>query len=398
MMKPKLSFWPIWLESRRKKHAQLGLKGVRFVEGLTVGSVTGVGREFTGFQNEITSGLEYAGARFYDPELGSFLTHDVRSQFASPYSYGGGDPVNWTDPDGDFFFSLLAIIFASAFASAAINTVVAAAQGLPLTAIGRAAIGGAIAGAAGAGIGIVATAAAIGVGTLAGTLSVSLQAAQQQLVGVAIRSAFSTTLADAAGQTAAAAGAPGPLVTAVSIVVGYAASYGFDQAWGNDLGGSITRDTSGQSGSNMCSNTTDHTNITMMAAEDAGFSRADANAITRGNLIRDQNLWNNQDHFDFLANETATNLREQARSVDWSLPDARSDFIKAVGGATHHIQDPFALGHTVPGTSALRGPVAAPLRFLIHNAVGGEITFRQASYDATLRYLREVHQGLPGIS
>ena len=31
-----------WLESRRKKHAQLGLSGVRIVEGLTVGSVTGI--------------------------------------------------------------------------------------------------------------------------------------------------------------------------------------------------------------------------------------------------------------------------------------------------------------------------------------------------------------------
>ncbi len=31
-----------WLESRRKKHAQLGLGGVRFVEGLTIGSVTGI--------------------------------------------------------------------------------------------------------------------------------------------------------------------------------------------------------------------------------------------------------------------------------------------------------------------------------------------------------------------
>jgi len=31
-----------WLESRRKKHAALGLPGVRIVEGLTVGSVTGI--------------------------------------------------------------------------------------------------------------------------------------------------------------------------------------------------------------------------------------------------------------------------------------------------------------------------------------------------------------------
>jgi RHS repeat-associated protein len=364
----------------------------------TLGSVTGVGREFTGFQNEINSGLEYAGARYYDPELGSFLTHDARRQFASPYSYGGGDPVNWTDPDGDFFLELIGIILASAFASAAINTVIAAAQGLPLSAIGRAAIGGAVAGAVGAGIGVVAASAAIGVGTLAGTLSVPLEAAQQQLIGVAVRSAFSTTFANAAGHTAAAAGAPGPLVTAVSIVVGYAASYGFDQAWGNDLGGSITRDTSGQSGSNMCSNTTDHTNITTMAAEDAGFSHADAQEITSGNLIRDQNLWRNEDHFDFLSQKTSQQLRPNAGDFSWSQPETRTQYLQAVGAATHHLQDPFALGHTLPGTSLLRGPVAAPLRFLIHNAIGGEITFRQASYDATLNYLREARQGLPGVS
>ena len=344
------------------------------------------------------SGLQYAGARFYDPELGSFLTHDARRQFASPYSYGGGDPVNWTDPDGDFFLALIGVILASAFASAAINTVIAAAQGLPLSAIGKAAIGGAIAGAVGAGIGVVAAAGAIGVGALAGTLSVPLDAAQQQLVGVAIRSAFSTTFANAAGQTAAAAGAPGPLVTAVSIVVGYAASYGFDQAWGDDLGGSITRDTGGQSGSNMCSNTTDHTDITTMAAEDAGFSHADAQEITAATSCATR--------ISGATRTTSTSWRRTRRRAgarrskrDWSSSHGTSaDFFKAVGGATHHIQDPFALGHTVPGTSSLRGPVAAPLRFLIHNAVGGEITFRQASYDATLRYLREVHDGLPGIS
>lgn len=358
---------------------------------------TAAGREFTGFRTENLSGLEYAGARFYDPELGSFVSHDSRGQFASPYSYGGGDPLNWTDPDGTFFLELLGVVLASALASAAINTVIAAAQGLPLNAIGRAAIGGAIAGAVGAGIGVVVAAAAIGAGALAGTLSVGLEAAQQQLVNVAIRSAFSTTFANAAGQTAAAAGAPGPLVTAVSIVVGYAASYGFDQAWADDLGGSIARSPSGQNGSDMCSNTSDHTNITAMAAEDAGFSQGDADLIVQGNLLRDRNLWENQDHFDFLANDTAKELRASAESIASSRDGARAAILDAVGATTHHIQDPFALGHTVPGTSALTGPVAAPLRFLIHNAVGGEITFRQASYDATLNYLREARGSLPGI-
>ena len=211
------------------------------------------------------------------------------------------------------------------------------------------------------------------------------------------RQAFSTTIANAAGQTAAAAGAPGPLVTAVSIVVGYAASYGFDQAWADDLGGSITRG-GGQNGSGMCSNTTDHTNITTMAAEDAGFSKADASVITQGNLIRDRDLWQNQDHFDFLAKQTAENLKADAAHIRISGPETHKNFLTTVGGATHHLQDPLARGHTVPGTSALRGPVAAPLRFLIHNAVGGELSFPQASYDATLNYLREMRSASPGIS
>lgn len=379
-------------------HPYGGVRGRWDGHGTATGSVSSVPREFTGFQHESRSGLQYAGARFYDPELGSFLTHDARAQFASPYGYGGGDPLNWTDPDGDFFLELLGILLASALASAAVSTVIAAAQGLPLTAIGRAAIGGAIAGAVGAGIGVVAAAGAIGAGSLAGTLSVSLDAAQQQLVAVAVRSAFSTTFANAAGQTAAAAGAPGPLVTAVAIVVGYAASYGFDQAWADELGGPITRDPSGQDGSAVCSNACDHTNVTTMAAEDAGFTQEQARDITAGNLLRDRNLWRNEDHFDFLANSTAANSRTAAENLAQSSLSGSEAFFKAVGATTHHIQDPFALGHTLPGTSALRGPVAAPLRFLIHNAVGGEISFRQASYDATLRYLREVHESLPGLS
>jgi RHS repeat-associated protein len=359
------------------------------------GTATSVGREFTGFQSESLSGLAYAGARFYDPELGSFLTHDARSQFASPYSYGGGDPLNWTDPDGHFFAELLAVVLISAVASAAINTVIAAAQGLPLNAIGKAAIGGAIAGAVGAGIGVVAAAGTMAVGSLAGTLSVTMQAAQEQLVSVAVRSAFSTTFANAAGQTAAAAGAPGPVVTAVSIVVGYAASYGFDQAWSDDLGGAITRETNG---SGTCSNTTDHTTITGMAAEDAGFSKTDAEMIVEQNLVRDRNLWRNEDHFDFLARDTAAQLKADAKALRWDQDGAMERYLKTVGAATHHIQDPFALGHMFPGTSALGGPVAAPLRFLIHNAVGGEISFRQASYDATLHYLRQARADIPGVS
>lgn len=63
-------------------------------------------REFTGYEAEHLSGLSYAGARFYDAELGQFLTHDPADQFPSPYAYGPGDPMNGTDPTGRFFWEI----------------------------------------------------------------------------------------------------------------------------------------------------------------------------------------------------------------------------------------------------------------------------------------------------
>jgi RHS repeat-associated protein len=60
--------------------------------------------EFTGYKTEMHSGLQYAGARYYDPALGSFVTHDSARQFANPYTYTGWDPVNGVDPDGNWTF------------------------------------------------------------------------------------------------------------------------------------------------------------------------------------------------------------------------------------------------------------------------------------------------------
>ncbi|NET23894.1 MAG: hypothetical protein F6K07_33465 [Okeania sp. SIO1H5] len=52
------------------------------------------------------------GARFYDPELGLWLTPDPAGQFHNPYAYGG-DPVNYIDPDGEFLI-LTAILVGAA--------------------------------------------------------------------------------------------------------------------------------------------------------------------------------------------------------------------------------------------------------------------------------------------
>jgi RHS repeat-associated protein len=77
--------------------------------------------QFTGYEEEESSGLYHAGARFYDPGLGLFLTHDPLRQFSNPYSYGYGDPVNGTDPTGALWnlVPLLIVAFVAGFAVSA---------------------------------------------------------------------------------------------------------------------------------------------------------------------------------------------------------------------------------------------------------------------------------------
>jgi RHS repeat-associated protein len=58
---------------------------------------------FAGEQSDGT-GLPYLRARYYDPSIGRFISRDPMSAqpgwTGSPYGYGGGNPVNATDPTG----------------------------------------------------------------------------------------------------------------------------------------------------------------------------------------------------------------------------------------------------------------------------------------------------------
>lgn len=51
---------------------------------------------WTGKELDSHSALYYFGARFYDPDLGLWLTPDAAGQYNNPYNYGG-DPVNFVD-------------------------------------------------------------------------------------------------------------------------------------------------------------------------------------------------------------------------------------------------------------------------------------------------------------
>lgn len=105
-------------------------------------------REFTGYDTEPVSGLQYAGARFYDPALGMFLTHDPARQFASPYTYTNWDPINHTDPSGAFIDLLFWAAVAGIISSIAFTTTYAQAR-LNGASSGQALQAGAISGAIG---------------------------------------------------------------------------------------------------------------------------------------------------------------------------------------------------------------------------------------------------------
>lgn len=61
------------------------IRGRWDASGTPVGpDAAGLTREFTGYESDGVTGFHYAGARFYDPELGQFLSHDPLDVLASP--------------------------------------------------------------------------------------------------------------------------------------------------------------------------------------------------------------------------------------------------------------------------------------------------------------------------
>jgi RHS repeat-associated protein len=61
---------------------------------------------FTGKMLTEETGLVYFGARWYDPEIGRWITPDPSEDGENWYSYCGNNPVNYVDPDGRITFFL----------------------------------------------------------------------------------------------------------------------------------------------------------------------------------------------------------------------------------------------------------------------------------------------------
>ncbi|MFA4981967.1 MAG: RHS repeat-associated core domain-containing protein [Candidatus Omnitrophota bacterium] len=136
-------------------------------------------KRFTGKIYDDSSALLYFGARYYDPELGRFITadptiaHPFDPQDLNRYSYCRNNPVNYIDPTGlswwSSFWNWLTSGVGAIIASIAIIAVTAVAAiftGGALAPVLWGEISGAIAGAAGA----AATGGDIGRGMLIGTI------------------------------------------------------------------------------------------------------------------------------------------------------------------------------------------------------------------------------------
>jgi RHS repeat-associated protein len=79
----------------------------------TNGSTILNGKAYIDERFDPETGLQYLHARYYDPNLGRFLSPDTYDPTLAGvdinrYAYAGNDPVNGSDPTGHFTASLLA--------------------------------------------------------------------------------------------------------------------------------------------------------------------------------------------------------------------------------------------------------------------------------------------------
>ncbi|MFA5167827.1 MAG: toxin TcdB middle/N-terminal domain-containing protein [Candidatus Omnitrophota bacterium] len=74
--------------------------------------------KFTGQEEDSSTSLYYYGARYYDPQLGRFITADQYVQDPSDpqslnrYTYCRNNPIKYIDPTGNFLVEIIAILLA----------------------------------------------------------------------------------------------------------------------------------------------------------------------------------------------------------------------------------------------------------------------------------------------
>ena len=101
-----------------------------------------VAHKFAGQRLDDSTGLYFYNSRYYDPELGRFISADsIVPDFSDPqsfnrYSYVRNNPVAYVDPSGNFFQFIFAAIAAIASFTATVTTAVVSATFTTLSTVG----------------------------------------------------------------------------------------------------------------------------------------------------------------------------------------------------------------------------------------------------------------------
>jgi RHS repeat-associated protein len=87
-----------WRSPRWTRHSRASTYGYT-PYGLVTHTGVATPLQYTGQYSDSETGLLYLRARYYDPSTALFLTVDpLVGTTRTPYSYSGGNPVNYTDP------------------------------------------------------------------------------------------------------------------------------------------------------------------------------------------------------------------------------------------------------------------------------------------------------------
>jgi RHS repeat-associated protein len=97
--------------------------GANLAQNIQDPSFDGATYRFTGKSDSPNTGLYYFGARFYDPEVGRFITLDPARDGLNWYEYCAGNPLGYVDPDGEFAIAIpfLAKMFAASAATVGVK-------------------------------------------------------------------------------------------------------------------------------------------------------------------------------------------------------------------------------------------------------------------------------------
>jgi RHS repeat-associated protein len=79
--------------------------GLRMSGRAFISDVEGNRYQFTGHEHDGETGYDYHGARYYNRELGRYMSIDPLAHLApswNPYRYGFNNPIRYIDPDGRF--------------------------------------------------------------------------------------------------------------------------------------------------------------------------------------------------------------------------------------------------------------------------------------------------------